>query len=52
MYGPEGVENVPHREWLKMYDEAIQEVKQIMKTKRQTNQFIGGRVSCHLCFIF
>lgn len=47
MYGADGVDNVPHREWVKMYEEAMNEVKEDMKAQGRENEFIGGRV-CRL----
>lgn len=45
MYGPDGYENVPHREWFKMYDEVINEVKQEMKEQHREGEFFGSRVN-------
>ena len=45
MYGADGQENVPHREWLVMFDRVINQVKAEMVKKGRPNDFIGAKVS-------
>lgn len=45
MTGPDGLENIPHREWLIMFDQAIQDVKSELKRKGREDEFIGAKVS-------
>ncbi|KII89146.1 hypothetical protein PLICRDRAFT_175374 [Plicaturopsis crispa FD-325 SS-3] len=44
MYGVDGQENVPHREWLIMFDEVLKEVKEEMKQQGREDEFIGARI--------
>lgn len=44
MTGPDGEENVPHREWFVVYDEVLNEVREEMKRQGRENQFIGSKV--------
>jgi len=39
MYGADGREDVPHRDWLIMFDRVLKEVK-------EEDDFFGARVSC------
>ena len=45
MYGADGRENVPHREWLVMFDQVINQVKAEMAELGRPNDFIGAKVS-------
>ena len=45
MYGADGQENVPHREWLVMFDRVINQVKAEMVELDRPNDFIGAKVS-------
>ena len=45
MYGADGQENVPHREWLVMFDRVINQVKSEMVSLDRPNDFIGAKVS-------
>ena len=44
MYGADGQENIPHREWLLMFDRVINEVKQEMTSQGRGDDFIGAKV--------
>jgi adenosine deaminase CECR1 len=44
MYGADGQENVPHREWLVMFDRVINQVKAEMVEMGRPNDFIGAKV--------
>ena len=45
MYGADGQENVPHREWLVMFERVIRQVKAEMMELDRPNDFIGAKVS-------
>jgi adenosine deaminase CECR1 len=44
MYGPDGQNNVPHREWLIIFDRVLLEVKEEMKQHGRADDFFGARV--------
>jgi hypothetical protein len=44
MVGEDGQENVPHREWLRIFDKIMNEVKDDMKQQGREDEFIGARV--------
>ncbi|KAF5380946.1 hypothetical protein D9615_004143 [Tricholomella constricta] len=44
MIGEDGKENVPHREWLVMFDRVLNEVKAEMKEQGRVGEFIGARI--------
>jgi hypothetical protein len=44
MYGADGQKNVPHREWLVMFDRVINQVKAEMVELDRPNDFIGAKV--------
>ncbi|KAF8077740.1 hypothetical protein FPV67DRAFT_10272 [Lyophyllum atratum] len=44
MFGADGQENVPHREWLLMFDRVLNEVKAEMKEQGREGEFIGARI--------
>ncbi|KAG6837260.1 hypothetical protein H0H93_012265 [Arthromyces matolae] len=44
MIGEDGEENVPHREWLTIFDLILKEVKDEMKMHGRENEFIGARI--------
>ena len=44
MYGADGQENVPHREWVAMFDRVINQVKLEMVEVGRPNDFIGAKV--------
>lgn len=45
MVGADGRENVPHREWLLMFDQVQSEVKMKMRIDGREDAFIGAKVS-------
>jgi len=45
MVGSDGKENVPHRDWLIMFDRVMNEVKQEMAQQGREGEFIGAKVS-------
>jgi adenosine deaminase CECR1 len=45
MIGEDGLENVPHRDWLLTFDRVLNEVKDEMKRQGRGEEFIGARVS-------
>jgi adenosine deaminase CECR1 len=44
MFGADGKENVPHREWIEMFGKVVNEVKDDMKKKGREDEFVGARV--------
>lgn len=44
MYGADGRENVPHREWLLTVDNVMKEVKADMEKQGRASEFIGVKV--------
>ena len=44
MTGADGLENIPHREWLVVFDRILSEVKEY--SKQQGNDFVGAKVRC------
>ncbi len=44
MYGPDGQHNVPHREWLIIFDRVLLEVKEEMRQNGRADDFFGARV--------
>jgi hypothetical protein len=52
MYGADGQVNVPHREWLVMFDRVINEVKAEMVELDRPNDFIGAKVSSFFQKVF
>jgi adenosine deaminase CECR1 len=44
MVGADGQENIPHREWVEMFGNIMNEVKVDMKKKGREDEFIGARV--------
>ncbi len=51
MYGSDGQDNVPHREWLIVFDRVLKEVKEEMVLQGRTDDFFGARVSCTVILI-
>lgn len=45
MVGADGQENIPHRDWLFMFDRVLNEVKADMKQQGREDEFIGARAS-------
>ncbi|RDB21042.1 Adenosine deaminase CECR1-A [Hypsizygus marmoreus] len=44
MVGIDGQENIPHRDWLLMFDDVLKEVKAEMKAQGREDEFIGARI--------
>ncbi|KAG6862094.1 hypothetical protein C0995_007224 [Termitomyces sp. Mi166 len=44
MVGEDGEENIPHREWLLMFDRVLTEVKDDMQRQGREGEFIGARI--------
>ncbi|KIM79688.1 hypothetical protein PILCRDRAFT_823225 [Piloderma croceum F 1598] len=44
MFGADGNENVPHREWIEMFGKVVNEVKDDMKKKGREDEFVGARI--------
>ncbi|KAG6814602.1 hypothetical protein H0H92_000131 [Tricholoma furcatifolium] len=44
MVGADGEENIPHREWLLMFDQVLNEVKASLKKEGRGEEFIGVRI--------
>ena len=44
MYGPNGREDIPHREWVQMFSKIMNEVKDDMKKKGREDEFVGAKV--------
>lgn len=44
MFRQDGQENIPHREWLFMFETVINEAKDDMKKKGQEDEIIGAKV--------
>jgi adenosine deaminase CECR1 len=44
MYGTDGRETVPHRDWLIAFDRVVNEVKAHFKTLGREDEFFGARV--------
>lgn len=45
MIGADGLENVPHRDWIIAFDRVLNEVKAHMKSLGREDEFFGARVS-------
>lgn len=46
MYGSDGQENVPHRDWLIVFDRVLKEVQEEIAAQGRADNFFGARVSC------
>lgn len=44
MYGSDGQDNIPHREWLIMFDRIMNKTKAEMEAQGRPDDFIGARV--------
>lgn len=44
MFGADGQENVPHREWLIIFEKVLNEVKAEMKQQGREGEFLGAKV--------
>lgn len=45
MFGADGQENIPHREWLLDFDRVMNQVRAEMKQQGREDEFIGAKVS-------
>ena len=45
MSGPDGQENIPHREWLVTFDKVVNDIKEDLKKQGRGDEFVGARVS-------
>ena len=52
MRGADGNENIPHREWLVVFERVINEVKMEMAQRGRPNDFIGAKVSFSFSKVF
>jgi hypothetical protein len=44
MVGPDGQENVPHREWILMFEQAFKEVKEELAQQGRRHELLGAKV--------
>jgi hypothetical protein len=44
MVGPDGQENIPHRAWVLMFEEAVSDIKAEMRELGREDEFCGARV--------
>lgn len=44
MFGQNGEENIPHREWLIVFDEVLHEVKDQLRKQGRGDEFFGSKV--------
>lgn len=44
MVGADGQQNVPHREWLRVFERVLNEVKAELKQQGREGDFIGAKV--------
>jgi len=44
MVGPDGNEDIPHRDWMLMFQQVVNEVKDDMKRQGREDEFIGSKV--------
>ena len=49
MFGEDGHETVPHREWVIAYEEVMDEVLQKMRDQGRQDEFLGSKV--HVNFL-
>lgn len=45
MFDADGIQNVPHREWLLDFKQAIDDVRSVLKEQCRGDEFIGAKVS-------
>ena len=45
MAGADGIENVPHREWLVVFDRVVNAVKAELETQGRQDEFVGAKVA-------
>ena len=44
MFGGDDIQNVPHREWLLDFKQAIDDVRSVLKEQCRGDEFIGAKV--------
>lgn len=44
MVGADGVENIPHREWLVVFDRVVNGVKAELEKQGRQDEFVGAKV--------
>jgi len=44
MFGTDGNQTVPHREWLLDFEQAISEVRTVLKEQNSEEVFVGAKV--------
>jgi adenosine deaminase CECR1 len=44
MVGPDGEQNVPHREWMSMFQEVLVEFNESLRIQGRDDEFIGAKV--------
>ncbi|KAJ7709676.1 hypothetical protein B0H17DRAFT_1028673 [Mycena rosella] len=44
MFGEDGQENIPHRDWLEIFDATLGEFKAELKSQGREDEFIGARI--------
>ena len=44
MVGPDGEENVPHKEWLGTFRDVLAEFRQSLRARGSDDEFIGAKV--------
>ena len=45
MIGEDGEDNVPHRDWLLVYDRVLREVKDELAKQGRQDEFVGSKVT-------
>jgi hypothetical protein len=43
-YGADGLENVPHREWVSLFVQVVDKVKMDMEEQGREDEFVGAKV--------
>lgn len=44
MIGPDGEENIPHKEWLDMFQDVLDEFRESLRAQGRDGEFIGAKV--------
>ena len=44
MFDADGIQNVPHREWLLDFKQAIDDVRSVLKEQCRGDEFVGAKV--------
>jgi adenosine deaminase CECR1 len=45
MVGPDGQEDIPHREWLITFNKIVNDIKEDLKKQGREDEFVGAKVS-------